>query len=141
MSKAFVREDADEAPVAPTRPPVEGPVPLTRAALARLRDELRGLGPADPRYARVAVAVAHALVVPEGPVTRAVLGARVTVEGAEGTRDEVLVSPEEFELTGEGCSVASPMGRALLGAEPGDEVVVNRPRGRLRLEVLAVSEP
>jgi transcription elongation factor GreB len=32
----------------------------------------------------------------------------------------------------------SPLGRALLGKRAGDEVVVRRPRGELRCEVIAI---
>ncbi|MDO9021790.1 MAG: GreA/GreB family elongation factor [Deltaproteobacteria bacterium] len=139
MSKAFTKEDdtADDAPVVPL--PTLGPVVrLTRDAVTLLRAEAARTD--DPARRRLlAEAVDRATVVPEGIPDRVRLGARVTVESdAEGRREELLVSPEEFELTGRGWSVASPVGRALFGAEPGDEVEVVRPRGRITLRVVAV---
>lgn len=139
MSKAFTREDdrPDDPPIAP-RPSLGEVVRLTRDALARLRAELATTDD-PPRRALLADALGRATIVPDGAPSRVVLGARVTVESdAERRREELLVSPEEFELTGRGWSVASPVGRALLGAEVDDEVTVDRPRGRITLRVLAV---
>lgn len=139
MSKAFTREDdhADDAPVVP--PTTLGAlVRLTRDATNQLRAEAAVAD--DPARRRLlTAALDRATLVPEGTPARVVLGARVTVESdAEGRREELLVSPEEFELTGRGWSVASPVGRALLGAEVDDEVEVVRPRGRILLRVVAV---
>lgn len=141
MSKAFTREDdAGDEPLVPPRPPTTGAVRLTRGALAALREEVARTD--DPaRRQRVAEALQRAVVVPEEAQApaRVVLGARVTVASdAQGAREESLVSPEEFELTGAGCSVASPVGRALLGAAVGDEVEIDRPRGRITLRVVAI---
>ncbi len=139
MSKAFTKEDdtVDDTPVVP-RPTLGAVVRLTRDAVTRLRAEAATTD--DPsRRQLLTEALERATLVPDGTPTRVVLGARVTVESdAEGWREQLLVSPEEFELTGLGWSVASPVGRALLGAEPGDEVEVDRPRGRITLHVVAV---
>lgn len=139
MSKAFTKEDdADPGPLVPARPPTPGVVRLTRGGLARLRAEAETTD--DPaRRQRLDEALARAAVVPAEAPDRVVLGARVTVDSDDGGgREESLVSPEEFELTGAGWSVASPVGRALLGARVGDEVEVDRPRGRITLRVLAI---
>ncbi len=139
MSKAFTREDdtADDAPVVP-RPTLGAVVRLTHDAVTRLRAEAASTDD-TARRRLLTEALERATLVPEGAPDRVVLGARVTVESdAEGRREQRLVSPEEFELTGRGWSVASPVGRALLGAEPGDEVEVDRPRGRITLRVIAV---
>jgi transcription elongation GreA/GreB family factor len=138
MSKAFTKEDVDEAPVVPARPPTPDVVRLTRGGIARLRAEAPSTDD-DARRRRIDEALARAVVVPAEAPDRVVLGARVTVDSdAEGERAESLVSPEEFELTGAGWSVASPVGRALLGARVGDEVEIDRPRGRITLRVLAI---
>ena len=55
--------------------------------------------------------------------------------------DEVeytLVGEDEADVTKGLLSVQSPVGRALLGKEEGDEVVVRRPKGELVLEVVRV---
>jgi transcription elongation factor GreA len=77
----------------------------------------------------------HATVVDEeaaaasGVVT---VGSRVELERDDGERLEV-------EITGVGgVSPDSPVGRALLGKSPGDEIVVDAPRGRWRARVVSV---
>jgi transcription elongation factor GreA len=49
-----------------------------------------------------------------------------------------LVGPIEADADGGRVSVASPVGRALVGARPGETVVVEAPRGPAELEILAV---
>lgn len=57
-------------------------------------------------------------------------GAWVTVEDDDGNEATYrIVGPDEFDATTGLISVDSPMGRALLGKEVGDEVEVKRPRG------------
>ena len=70
---------------------------------------------------------------------RAYFGARVTVEDDEGKRASYrIVGPDESDPGAGRISLESPLGRALLGREEGDEVVVERPRGRVTLAVLSV---
>ena len=56
--------------------------------------------------------------------------------------DEVLtyqiVGVDEADAANRKISVESPMGRAMIGKEVGDEVVVNTPKGSRNLEVLDV---
>lgn len=57
-------------------------------------------------------------------------------------REYTLVGPDETDFTPKeknAISVFSPVGRALLGKEAGDEVTVDAPRGKIHYEVLAVS--
>jgi transcription elongation factor GreA len=77
----------------------------------------------------------HATIVDEeaaaasGVVT---VGSRVELEREDGTR-------QEFEITSVGgVSPDSPVGRALLGKAPGDEIEVEAPRGRWRARVVSV---
>jgi transcription elongation GreA/GreB family factor len=49
-----------------------------------------------------------------------------------------LVSAEERALVGDGCSVESPLGRALLGGRVGDVCEAELPRGTEELEILAL---
>jgi transcription elongation factor GreA len=60
------------------------------------------------------------------------VGSRVELERDDGERLEV-------EITGVGgVSPDSPVGQALLGKAPGDEIVVDAPRGRWRARVVSV---
>ncbi len=70
---------------------------------------------------------------------RAYFGARVTVEDDEGKRATYqIVGPDESDPAAGRISLESPLGRALLGREEGDEVLVERPKGRMTLAVLTV---
>jgi transcription elongation factor GreB len=74
-----------------------------------------------------------------GAAGRAFFGARVTVEDDAGKRATYqIVGPDESDPAAGRISLESPLGRALLGREEGDEVLVERPRGRATLAVLAV---
>jgi len=77
----------------------------------------------------------HATIVDEeaaaasGVVT---VGSRVELERDDGEKLEI-------EITGVGgVSPESPVGRALLGKAPGDEIEVEAPRGRWRARVVSV---
>jgi transcription elongation factor GreB len=50
-----------------------------------------------------------------------------------------IVGPDETDLSGEKVSCESPLGKALLGREVGDEVSVPRPKGNLILEIESVA--
>ena len=66
------------------------------------------------------------------------LGSRLTVE-IDGTSDTyTLVGTAEADPSSGRLSVASPVGRALLGAVAGDEVAVQTPRGAVVYRVLSV---
>jgi transcription elongation GreA/GreB family factor len=72
---------------------------------------------------------------------RAAVGVTVHVSIVDSAENKAyrLVTSEERGLTNDGCSVASPLGRALLGAEVGDVREVRTPRGVEELEVLALT--
>lgn len=77
----------------------------------------------------------HATIVDEdaaaasGVVT---VGSRVELERDDGERLEI-------EITGVGgVSPDSPVGQALLGKAPGDEIEVDAPRGRWRARIVSV---
>ncbi len=135
VSKAFTKEDDDAGFTAPPSSSVAlptGPFRLTRAGADAL---------ARHPNARAREALSHAEVIDAVPAPeRALLGVTVTVRSTEGTEKRMrLVSPEEFALLGEGCSIASPLGRALLGATVGDVREVRAPRGTTELEVVALA--
>lgn len=81
------------------------------------------------------------VVVPPTPGRggRVYFGASVELEDAEGTRLEVrIVGPDEFDVAAGRISVDSPLGRALIGKEEGDEFLFHRPKGAVRYTILAV---
>ncbi len=73
--------------------------------------------------------------------SRAAFGARVKVLdiGADEEYIFYLVSTEEADVKAGKISINSPVGRALLGKEPGDTVTVKAPARTLEYEVLDIS--
>jgi len=69
-------------------------------------------------------------------------GARVTVLDTEGhERSWQIVGIDEADPSAGAISWISPIARALLGKEAGDEVTVQLPRGLTSLELLTVEYP
>lgn len=71
---------------------------------------------------------------------KAVFGCRLLLENVD-SGDEVtyqLVGPEESDIAEGKISVSSPLGQALLGKKPGDEVVVNAPGGKRSYELVEI---
>ena len=70
---------------------------------------------------------------------RVYFGAWVMLEDEDGGETEYrLVGPDEADAKTGCISIDSPMGRALLGRSEGDEVSVDRPKGRAVFTVNAV---
>ncbi len=71
---------------------------------------------------------------------RIFFGAWVTLEDESGEEHRYrLVGPDEFDVERGLVSVASPMGRVLLGRQEGDEVTVKRPAGPASYVVTGIS--
>jgi transcription elongation factor GreA len=71
---------------------------------------------------------------------RAVFGCKVVLENID-TGEEVryqLVGPDESDIGNGRISVTSPLGRAILGRVPGDEVALNAPGGKRCYEVVEI---
>jgi transcription elongation factor GreA len=83
------------------------------------------------------------VVEPEADAGRAGLGVAVTVRDVGSGRESThtLVSAAESDPASGRLSIDSPLGRALAGARPGDEVAFEAPRGTRRLEVVALAGP
>ncbi|MEO8797454.1 MAG: GreA/GreB family elongation factor [Polyangiaceae bacterium] len=136
MSKAFTKEDDDAGvsippsasfvvPARPFRITTQGASFVRASTDARVRESL----------ARADV------LAPVTSPERAAVGVTVHVTLAASAENKAyrLVTSEERGLTNDGCSVASPLGRALLGAEVGDVREVRTPRGAQELEVVALT--
>ena len=73
---------------------------------------------------------------------RVFFGATVTVENEEGVAETfAIVGSDEIDSEGGAISWQSPVGRALLGKEVGDTVVVRWDKGQRELTVTDVSYP
>jgi transcription elongation factor GreA len=66
------------------------------------------------------------------------IGSRITVEIEGDEAVYTLVGTAESKPSEGRLSVASPVGRALVGSRPGDEVDVETPRGRVAYRVVSV---
>jgi transcription elongation factor GreA len=78
--------------------------------------------------------------VSKGSADRVTFGITVELEDLD-TGEEMqyrLVGPYEADLAQGTISVTSPIGRALIGKEPGDEVEVQTPGGVKNLEILDI---
>lgn len=78
--------------------------------------------------------------VPVESAERVIFGSTVEIEDLD-TGEEVqyrLVGPYEADLAQGTISVTSPIGRALIGKEAGDEVQVHTPGGKKNFEILDI---
>ena len=70
---------------------------------------------------------------------RVFFGARVALEDEDGVASEYqIVGPDEFDVTARRISVDSPLARALLGRSAGEEISVERPKGRVGYTIVGV---
>ncbi|MGD2044906.1 MAG: transcription elongation factor GreA [Gemmatimonadota bacterium] len=77
--------------------------------------------------------------VKEMPFDKVGFGSRVTIEDDSGDEHTFTITAGDFiDLDGGQVSLASPIGRGLLGAAEGEEVVVTLPRGERRYTVLSL---
>lgn len=69
-----------------------------------------------------------------------VYGATVVLEDVETgeTKEYTILGPDETDYVKGSISVFSPVGRALLGRQEGDEITVDAPRGKLSYEIMKV---
>jgi transcription elongation factor GreA len=83
----------------------------------------------------------NAVVVEPGSASGEVaLGSVVRVRDLDSGREleHTIVSAAESDPASGKLSIDSPLGRALTGARKGDEVTFDAPRGKRRLEVVAI---
>lgn len=74
------------------------------------------------------------------PKDRAVFASRVLLENIE-TGEEVeyqLVGPEESDIDQGRISISSPLGRAIVGRCPGDEIKISAPGGERLYELVEI---
>lgn len=74
------------------------------------------------------------------PKGRAVFGSRVVLENIE-TGEDVryqLVGPDESNIEQGRISISSPLGKAIMGKKPGDELTLNVPGGKRSYELVEI---
>ena len=102
-------------------------------------EEVSRLTELDDRIAALDARIANAVVTkPSGGTGRVEIGSVVTVRfaGEDETERYIVGAPELGDENTIAVTPSSPMGAALLGAGPGDEVSYAAPRGRLTLTVV-----
>ena len=74
------------------------------------------------------------------PKDRAVFGCKVVLENIETGEDVSyqLVGPDESDIENGRISVTSPLGKAIIGRKPGDELSLNVPGGRRTYELVEI---
>ena len=95
----------------------------------------------EERISVLEAQVAAARVVAPAADGIAGIGSRVRVQhrGSGDVAEYELVGPIESDVGNGRVSVGAPVGKALIGRVGGDTVVVETPRGRQELEILAVT--
>ena len=74
------------------------------------------------------------------PRDRAVFGSKVLLENID-TGEEVeyrLVGPDESDIANGRISISSPLGKAILGKKPGDELALEVPGGKRIYELVEI---
>jgi len=96
----------------------------------------------EGRIGELEYKLAQAEVIDTGNLTRdrAVFASTVILENTD-TGEEVeyqLVGPDESDVEQGSISVSSPLGKALLGKAPGEEIVLEAPGGKRYYELLEI---
>jgi transcription elongation GreA/GreB family factor len=148
MSRAFVKETANDAPP-PERMVAEGPNLVTPDGLAQIEAEVARLEAAlksetnvllretlerDLRYWAQRKATAEVVPPPQGHMIA--FGSRVTI--SRNGRQQIfrIVGDDEANPANGLINFRSPLATALIGAESGDVVEMQNPKGEI--EILAV---
>jgi transcription elongation factor GreA len=74
------------------------------------------------------------------PKDRAVFGSKVVLENTETGEDVSyqLVGPDESDIENGRISVSSPLGKAIIGRKPGDELTLEVPGGKRSYELVEI---
>ena len=74
------------------------------------------------------------------PKDRAVFACTVVLENVDTGQDVEyqLVGPEESDIEKGRISVTSPLGKAIIGKKPGEEIVLNAPGGKRVYELVDI---
>lgn len=161
MSRAFVNEDAgSDRPDLPERPVPPGPNLVTprglaapQARLATRHADLLALKARPDRLDKLPEAAAErdirwlearlkaAVVIDPSThdLTEVAFGLAVTVADSDRETTYEITGEDEADATRGRIAPASPLARALLGAQVGDTVIWRRPAGEVELEILRIA--
>jgi transcription elongation factor GreA len=81
------------------------------------------------------------VIVPDSlPKDRVVFAATVVLENVdtEESVEYMLVGPDESDIEKGRISVSSPLGKAMIGKKPGDEIVLSAPGGKRTYELVEI---
>lgn len=96
----------------------------------------------EGRVSELEYKLANADVIDPGslPKDRVVFGSRVLVENIDSGESQkyLLVGPDESDISRGRISVASPLGRSLIGREIGDEIKLQAPGGTRIYELVEI---
>lgn len=83
---------------------------------------------------------AEIIDVDDQPKDRAVFACTVVLENVDSGEDVEyqLVGPEESDIEKGRISVTSPLGKAIIGKKPGEEIVLNAPGGKRVYELVDI---
>jgi len=99
-------------------------------------------GHLEKRIAELENALAHARILEDEDIKidKAYLLSTVTIHNKKVDKKVkyTLVSPDEADFSNNKISVESPIGKALLGREIGEQVEVDVPAGTMELEILNI---
>jgi transcription elongation factor GreA len=86
------------------------------------------------------VASAEIIEIKKLPKDRAVFGSRVVLENIDTGEDVEyqLVGPDESDIGQGRISISSPLGKAILGRKPGDELTIQVPGGKRVYELVEI---
>lgn len=96
----------------------------------------------EGRIGEIGYKIANADIVDLSKLSKekVIFGSRVLLENVD-TSEEIeyqLIGPEESDVEKNRISIASPLGRAILGKKPGDEINFNAPGGKKCYELIEI---
>ncbi|MDB5665220.1 GreA/GreB family elongation factor [Cypionkella sp.] len=161
MSRSFVKEGDGDLDPLPDLPLSPHPNYVTPRGLAALQSRLRDLqttlatlkaraerldklpeaaAERDIRYFEARLRTAILIDPTTLPLREVAFGLSVTVRAEDGSQTSYEITGEdEADATLHRIAPQSPLARALIGAQVGDEVIWRKPSGPVSLEVIQIS--
>ncbi|MFZ5427884.1 MAG: transcription elongation factor GreA [Thermodesulfobacteriota bacterium] len=102
--------------------------------------ERQGMLEARIRYVETRLATSQVIDLSTLDGDRVTFGATVEIEDVNTgeVKTWTLLGPDESDPSKGSISILSPVARAMLGKEEGDEIVVDAPRGKINYEIVSV---
>jgi len=102
--------------------------------------ERQGMLEARIRYVETRLATSQVIDLASLDGERVTFGATVEIEDVNTgeVKTWTLLGPDESDPNKGSISILSPVAKAMLGKEEGDEIVVDAPRGKINYEIVSV---